>query len=320
MNLLDLKYIESIWGKYFPKTQFYKEDNRMNLINILKDFFLSNTGIMLIKDINLAMQKYVYFNVKKLAEVLPFDDFINVLKSTPNEVISCLGISLSLICKQQNPYVQELFIIYIRLYGFDLLDDICFSDIKSNTVDQLISIRGHVVRVSSCKPLIDYGLFLCPKCMNYTKVTFEDGIFVPPQVCSTLKCYNKYLEFDRSSVKTIDYQRIKITEVEEIHDTMIRNQSKKKRMNRNTLANSNVNSNEYINDRYPNNEVEYDDNEVDNDINTARIPKSIEIEVRDTLVNTCIPGDLLNIVGIVKSIQVICSILIAHSIIYQYEI
>jgi len=37
---------------------------------------------------------------------------------------------------------------------------------------------------------------------------------------------------------------------------------------------------------------------------TARVPRTMEIEVRDSLVNTCVPGDLLSIVGIVKSIQV----------------
>lgn len=36
----------------------------------------------------------------------------------------------------------------------------------------------------------------------------------------------------------------------------------------------------------------------------ARIPRTIEIEVRGSLINTCIPGDLLSCVGIVKTIQV----------------
>lgn len=36
----------------------------------------------------------------------------------------------------------------------------------------------------------------------------------------------------------------------------------------------------------------------------ARVPRTLEIEVRDTLVNTCVPGDLLCIVGVVKTVQV----------------
>lgn len=37
---------------------------------------------------------------------------------------------------------------------------------------------------------------------------------------------------------------------------------------------------------------------------STRIPRTIEVEVRDTLVNTCIAGDILNVVGIVKAVQV----------------
>jgi hypothetical protein len=36
----------------------------------------------------------------------------------------------------------------------------------------------------------------------------------------------------------------------------------------------------------------------------ARVPRTLEVEVRDSLVNTCVPGDLLCAVGIVKSVQV----------------
>ncbi len=36
----------------------------------------------------------------------------------------------------------------------------------------------------------------------------------------------------------------------------------------------------------------------------ARVPRTLEVEVRDTLVNTCVPGDLLCIVGVVKTVQV----------------
>lgn len=36
----------------------------------------------------------------------------------------------------------------------------------------------------------------------------------------------------------------------------------------------------------------------------ARVPRTLEVELRDTLVNTCVPGDLLSVVGIVKTVQV----------------
>ena len=36
----------------------------------------------------------------------------------------------------------------------------------------------------------------------------------------------------------------------------------------------------------------------------SRMPRSFEIEVRDSLVNLCIPGDLISVVGVVKATQV----------------
>lgn len=70
------------------------------------------------------------------------------------------------------------------------------------------------------------------------------------------RCYNKYLDFQRSSVKTNDYQRIKLQELDTIDDDV------------------------------------------------ARIPRTFEVEVRGSLVNTTIPGDLLCVTGIVKTMQV----------------
>ena len=43
-------------------------------------------------------------------------------------------------------------------------------------------------------------------------------------------------------------------------------------------------------------------------ISAARVPRTVEVEVMGSLVNTCIPGDLLTVVGIVKAIQVPISI------------
>ena len=85
------------------------------------------------------------------------------------------------------------------------------------------------------------------------------------------RCNNKYLELDRNSVKTGDYQRVKLTELDEIAQP----------------------------------EISAGDNEAAAAMATAaRVPRTLEVEVRDTLVNTCVPGDLLCIVGVVKTVQV----------------
>ena len=305
MNYSEIYHIREVWSNYFPKSDFHPEDTRLGLIQVLKEFFASPSGSIFMKDnkIDLITKRYEYLNVNQLSEYLPFNDFMKVLKTTPNEVLGCLGISMSLVYKQLHRHYEQQFIIYIRLYGFSLDHDISFGDIKSGTVDQLVSIRGHVTRVSSCRPLIDTALFMCPKCMQSTQVFFEDGIYMPPSVCITPKCHNKYLEFDRSSVKTIDYQRIKITELDEINEQLLLRQKRKMKSDcSGGDGDDDVdhNSNHHHHSRYD--DVEH--NPSSSSASTARVPRTMEVEVRDSLVNTCVPGDLLSIVGIVKSIQV----------------
>lgn len=95
-------------------------------------------------------------------------------------------------------------------------------------------------------------------CNNYLSVLYD-------------RCNNKYLELDRNSVKTGDYQRVKLTELDEIAQP--------------DFAGG-------------------DSEAVAAMASAARVPRTLEVEVRDTLVNTCVPGDLLCIVGVVKTVQV----------------
>lgn len=82
------------------------------------------------------------------------------------------------------------------------------------------------------------------------------------------------MDLDRSSVVTGDYQRVKITELDEIAQ--------------------------------PDPPVTDSGHDASSGVatSTARVPRTVEVEVRDTLVNACVPGDLLCIVGIVKTVQV----------------
>jgi hypothetical protein len=62
-----------------------------------------------------------------------------------------------------------------------------FSSLKSNISGQLISLCGHVIRVSPAQPYVTIGAFKCSKCQSITRQTFVDGIFQPPTQCSTPK-------------------------------------------------------------------------------------------------------------------------------------
>jgi hypothetical protein len=91
------------------------------------------------------------------------------------------------------------------------------------------------------------------------------------------RCYNKFLEIDRSTVTTGDYQRVKITELDEVSQREASAYGVAQQSGDMAAAVA---------------------------ASAARVPRTIEVEVRDTLVNTCVPGDLLCVVGVVKAAQV----------------
>ena len=62
-----------------------------------------------------------------------------------------------------------------------------FSALKSNISGQLISLCGHVIRVSPSQPYVTIGAFKCSKCQGIIRKTFVDGIYSPPTQCSTPK-------------------------------------------------------------------------------------------------------------------------------------
>lgn len=186
MDAADSAYVGYVWSEFFPKEVYLPQDPRLAGISMFRDFFLFDpAGKSYAEADLLATQKYVYFNVSQLSEQLPFNDFGASLKLRPVEVMGLVGIALSLVAKAKHPHCGEAFIIRPRFYNFET--EVNFGDIKASAVGQMVSVRGHVVRVSACHPLVESANFLCAKCMKYTSVRFEDGIFMPPNVCTTPK-------------------------------------------------------------------------------------------------------------------------------------
>lgn len=185
MDADEISYISCIWSEYFPKEVFFQDDPRLGGVAMFRDFFLSQVGQSYYVADQLVTKKYVYFHLPQLCDQLPFNDFEMSLKLRPFEVMGFVGIALSLVAKSMHPQCSEAFIIRPRFYGLD--SEVSFGDIKSSTVGQMLSVKGHVVRVSPCRPLVESADFLCAKCMKSTSVKFEDGTFMPPAICLTPK-------------------------------------------------------------------------------------------------------------------------------------
>jgi DNA helicase MCM8 len=257
-----MEMIYKLWIQ-FEKRELLNE-KKLDLITMLLEFFQSSDGQNLLKstDSNMGCSGTIYFNVQDLNESLPFGDFEKVLNQIPRDISAVLSVSLSIICNKLHPYLDEPIVKRVAFYN--LLKTYSFADIKSTTVNQMISLEGHVVKVAPVRPLVMGGEFRCVKCRQDVYMNFEDGIYQTPNMCATAKCFSRYFEFNRDSIKTIDFQRIKLSEL----------------------------------DNYEQKSADSVAEEV------AKIPKTFEIELRESLVNTCLAGDIVRIVGMVKVMQV----------------
>jgi DNA helicase MCM8 len=106
------------------------------------------------------------------------------------------------------------------------------------------------------KPLVVGMFFDCAKCGNRMFKKFVDGRYEQIASCSETKCKNRNLIGDRTSISTIDWQKIKIQEI-----------------------------------------IGEDDSDL------GRIPRTIEVELTNDLVDTCLPGDIVIIAGVLKAVK-----------------
>ncbi|OWZ00775.1 DNA replication licensing factor [Phytophthora megakarya] len=157
------------------------------------------------------------------------EDFERAVAENIEDVLLCLGIALcmrrhELRVEAQDDVTRKRSVpvdrtkITVRLHGVTPVLPI--AALKADVVNQFISVVGTVVRVSAIKPLVTRTL-------------------LP----------------NRSSVDTVDYQKIKLQEMET------------------------------------------------KDVGPGRMPRMIEVELYEDLVDSCIPGNVVTISGIVKSIN-----------------
>ncbi|CRH03761.1 minichromosome maintenance protein, putative [Plasmodium relictum] len=148
--------------------------------------------------------------------------------------------------------------ITIYLYNWNKVDK--FENLKSEKVNQLICIRGSVLRVSPIQLLITNLNFLCEKCKQIIKIEFTDGKYETPKRCIN-SCDGKNFIPIRESAKSIEYQKLILKE------------------NRKNL----------------NNIYETNDSNIKN--------LTVTLEVSKFFVNSCIPGNYVEALGILKVIS-----------------
>jgi len=98
-----------------------------------------------------------------------------------------------------------------RLQGYD--DLVQVRDIRTKSVNELISIEGIVSKSTEVKPRLSKVKFACPKCgVDHTIIQEDEELETPGQCpnCGDIKLTDEHILFNRTEM--IDFQKIQIQE------------------------------------------------------------------------------------------------------------
>ena len=83
-----MEVLASLWTVYFPKDVFNPEDARVESISVLLKVFEADlVALRCHVDFRKAT---VSLDTQYILDLVPFEDFINVLTSQPSEVVGCM--------------------------------------------------------------------------------------------------------------------------------------------------------------------------------------------------------------------------------------
>jgi DNA replicative helicase MCM subunit Mcm2 (Cdc46/Mcm family) len=173
-----LTSIAKIWPAFYPQQKFISTDSRIDAIVMFKTYFLKYHHVLLVdsKCTEYRSEKMIHIDISFISMTLEFTDFILTLTNQPEEVIASIGIALSLIFTEKQKISSSDNTIIIKPLLYNYPQETKFSDIRTNCVGRLVSLRGYVNRLSLPKPIVTGGQFICNKCSHPNWVYFEDGI------------------------------------------------------------------------------------------------------------------------------------------------
>lgn len=222
MNRSEHQILRHLWQEYFETEEVYEDgDPRLDLIAKLRDFLLSTGGrdgngqkLLVTTGAALETDVSVRFDYQTFLRYHPFpDDFARILHESPAVVLACLGLALCLVRFEIHPYVSVVAPpITARFLNHRPFTS--FSDLKSILVGKFVTVVGNVVRASSVTPLATTAEFECVKCGAVMSRRFPEGKYNPPSSCVGSNCKARTFELLRETAVTIDFQKIKLQEVD----------------------------------------------------------------------------------------------------------
>lgn len=181
----------------------------------------------------------------------------------PEKFLNCINIII-------NEILIQRFIISVPVklstQIHNLPEYVMFKDLKASAIGRLVQIKATIVKMSMIKPQILHGIFECKRCSNLFSQNMIDGVYSKPSKCMTYECNSKLFSLKRSSKQT----KMKLCQQLRVQEIW-----------------SGQSDNEY--------------NERSSGNDGGRVPRQLDVDLIDELVDNCFPGDHVVIVGIVKS-------------------
>ncbi|KAI9146044.1 MCM2/3/5 family-domain-containing protein [Paraphysoderma sedebokerense] len=281
------------WNLYFPDVAYDQNYDFIGLIDSFSSYFLHAK-----ETLDLKSKFYdVLSGIGHPSITIPYPQFIQYyttvaaptgqdsasdiedrLRECPDEILNCLGLALSRVgrelflnddmMKDIDPELHTLMFKQrkwtVRLSHYDKVTGL--RDLKAVLIGKFVCIRGSVVRISGLKPLSTDISFLCNTCYTSFTLSFVDGKYKAPSKCMNKGCKGKSFAAQRNheDTVTIDWQTIRIQE-KLVDDFIIR----------------------------PGN----------NNNDAGRVPRTVECEISQDLVDSVCPGDVVTVAGVLKVVK-----------------
>lgn len=170
-------------------------------------------------------------------------------------------------------------------------------------IDKLVSLRGTVVKASTVKPLVVEMSFDCAKCKSSIKRIFPDGKFSPPAICTLHGCKSRTFVPIRSTAHAIDFQKIRYAGRKYacahyfffLHCSVISHILIEQKTSNFFTKSPFFFSISFFSSMFRLQELLKSESHEE-----GRVPRTVECELTEDLVDACIPGDVVTITGYVK--------------------
>ncbi|KAG5184900.1 MCM2/3/5 family-domain-containing protein [Tribonema minus] len=308
LDRVELQLVRRLWGEYFESEEVYIDgDPRLQDIERFKSLLTEGGPChKLVRSHDLSIVTAVTFDLQEFcrrsAGAVP--DFHQRLTHAPDKTLGCLGLALCLARAAAHPLLDTAAAaprIAARLSAPpSAATDI--GRLRSLLVGKFVTVTGNVVRASSVAPLVTRAEFECARCGAVQARRFAEGKFAPPVRCVGANCKARTFELLRETAVTVDYQRLRLQEIEGDSTEPGRVPRTLEEEVQEDLVDLCIPSEVEVQEDLVDLCIPADVVEAQEDLVDLCIPGDV-VEVQEDLVDLCIPGDVVTVSGTVRSVN-----------------